>query len=393
MTPERRIAAYYASAFGAIGSVAPFLALWLDSLGIDAGMVGIIVASPSIAMVFTTVYLGRRLDRLGERRRGIVLLNIAVLSVNALLVFVDSAWLILLVWTVGGILVHAMMPATDALALAVAHRRGSDWARMRLFGSIGFIVTLLLAGVLFEQVGIRAFLAVLLTGCLVRLLVACWLPAVESLPEVMNSVPFAATAAGVLPVVAASEQGAGGLYRPGVLLALGGAALINASHAFFYTFGMLAWTRAGIGETLGSVLWSVGVLAEVSLMWYFAKIAARLSARVCLLLAGGAGVLRWGLTLWSSSLPLLFVAQSLHALTFGLMYVATASFIARRVDESDAARGQSLSATLAAGSMAIATWGSGLLYERTGTAPYALMMGLCIVGIGLIAASYRSVLD
>lgn len=180
------------------------------------------------------------------------------------------------------------------------------------------------------------------------------------------------------------------LYRPEILLTLAGAALINASHAFFYTFGLLVWTQAGIGETLGSLLWSVGVIAEIALMWVFASIGSRYSARACLIIAGVAGAVRWVVTASTTALPLLIAAQCLHALTFGLMYVAAATFIARHVAEADAARGHSLGATFGAGAMAVVTAMSGILFESAGKAGYAAMSLSCLVGIVMVVASYRT---
>ena len=178
-----------------------------------------------------------------------------------------------------------------------------------------------------------------------------------------------------------------------MLLTIGGAALINASHGLFYAFGLLDWSRAGIGETLGSALWSIGVIAEIALMWRFRAIAGRWSARACLLVAGGAGVVRWLLSALEPPLAVLFAAQMLHALTFGLMFLATGQFIARRVGERDAGRGQALSATFVSGAMAAAMWTSGLLYERVGTSAYAAMALSCVLGMLLVAASYRTSLD
>lgn len=413
--------------FAAIGLAAPFLASWLDARGVSAAMIGVIVAAPSLAMILTTVPIGRRIDALGEPRRAIVALNAAVLGLNAVLAMVSGEWAILSVWTLGGVLVLAAAPAADALALGVTARRGSDWARLRMFGSLGFVLAMVGGGALYEHAGIGLFLAMLIGASLARLLAALALPdardaspvpsrptgraapgpppgrsvrPVTSSPSGTGSLPSAPTESGTSVAVvpdggrtANAPSRPGGLYRPGVLMTIAGAALINASHALFYTFGILIWARAGLGESLGGVLWSVGVVAEMALMWRFRAIAARLSARGCLLVAAVAGVLRWAIAANEPALGWLFAVQLLHALTFGLVFVATATFIARRVDEREAVRGQSLSATLAAGSMAASTWVAGVLFERSGAQAYVAMAGLCVVGGALVAASYRTGLD
>ena len=356
-------------------------------------MIGVVVAAPSVAMLATTVPIGRCIDALGEPRRAIVSLNVLVLGLNAALAAAGGAWTILVIWTLGGVLMHAMAPATDALALGVTRRRGSDWARLRMFGSLGFVLAVLGGGALFERTGIGLFLVTLVGASLVRLLVALALPGASDVDRRAGSASPVGAGSGAAAAEPPGAARGGGLHHRGVLLTIAGAALINASHGLFYTFGLLIWSRAGIGETLGGVLWSAGVVAEMALMWRFRAIAARLSARGCLLLAAVAGVLRWSITATEPALGWLFAAQALHALTFGLVFVATATFVARRVGEREAVRGQSLFATLAAGSMAAATWGSGLLFEWIGALAYGAMAALCVLGGALIALSYRTDLD
>ena len=87
------------------------------------------------------------------------------------------------------------------------------------------------------------------------------------------------------------------------------------------------------------------------------------------------------------------VLQALHAITFGLAYAATASFIARRVHESVAARAQALAATLATAAMAATTLASGALYETLGAGGYLAMAGLAALGAALVAASWASDLE
>lgn len=394
-SPEAHIGTYYAVAFGALGFVLPFFSLWLDARGMSPGMIGVTVAAPSVAMILTTVLIGRRIDGLGEPRAGIVLLNAAVLVLNAALVFAHGEWAILVLWTLGGMMLHAAMPASDALALDVTRRRGTDWARLRMFGSIGFVVAVLVGGAVFERLGLELFLGMLIATSALRLLASARLPSARA-PAARGPKRLSDDASGVPPVDEPTVERAAGesLYRPGVLLTLAGAALINASHAFFYAFGLLVWTRAGVGETLGGVLWGAGVVAEVALMWRFGAIARRVSARACLLLAGAAGLVRWSITAFEPGVGWLLFAQSLHAATFGLMFLSTASFIARRVASHDAVRGQSLSATFAASTMAGATWGVGWVYEDHGAgAAYLCMAALCALGMTLVGASYRTALD
>ena len=81
--------------------------------------------------------------------------------------------------------------------------------------------------------------------------------------------------------------------------------------------------------------------------------------------------------------------QILHGMTCGLMYLATANFIARRVPESAAARGQSLTAILTTGCMAAANFIAGWLFDFWAGDVYWLMVVMCFAAIVALLMSYR----
>ncbi|MEE9321595.1 MAG: MFS transporter [Granulosicoccus sp.] len=377
--PEQRLALYYAVLFATIGSVGPFFALWLNHKGIDAAMIGVIAAAPSVAMVMTTMHIGAWADRLADWRTAVLLSNWSIFLINCLLLVSNNAWFILVIWTLGGVLMMAKIPIMDAASLSLTNRRGTDYARVRVFGSVGFVLAVVTAGALFDRMGIQAFIWVLLVGCVARILAS------HALPQLRISDPVAET-----PTDSTTNDAGNSLFQPAILLTIAGSALINASHAFFYTFGMLQWSANGLSEFMSSLLWGSGVVAEIVLMWLFASVSKRVSARACLIIAGGAGILRWSITAQQPDLAWLFFSQLLHAATFGLLFLATANFISRRVSDSNAARGQAFSATLTTSCMAIATLLSGLFYESWGVAVYRAMAVLCLVGVLLVAASYRA---
>ncbi len=383
--PDPRLSLFYALNFGGIGVALPYLAVWLDGRGVDAATTGAIAASPSFAMLATTLVFGTAADRLGDWRTAIVAGSWATCVVYALLFVVDGRMGIWIVWTLGSLLMLGVVPIVDGATLSLVRRRGTAYGPIRAMGSVGFIVGLSAGGVLIERFGSAAFVPVLVGAALARALTSLTLPRFGRAPPASATPPRAAES---VPAPATAI-----LRHPGFLAVLLGSALINASHAFLYTFGLLHWTRTGLSESTGSLLWTVSVVAEVVLLWRFADIARRVSARRCLLFAGAIAALRWLLTGTDPGLPLLLALQTLHAITFGLAFIATASFISRRVDDAIAARAQALAATLTTGCMAAMMLVSGGLYERLGGLGYAAMALVCLVGIVLVAASFGTDLE
>lgn len=375
LNAEWRFSIYYAALFASIGTVGPFFAVWLDSLGIDASTIGLIAAAPSVLMVFTTVAIGRWADSLQERRTAIILCNALILLVQLALFWPVHPWLILIAWTLSGVLMFAKVPVTDAAALSVTTQRNTDFARVRVYGSIGFVVAVSAGGYLYDVVGIAMFIPVLFAGNVLRLWLSAGLPRELSTSRVATE-----------PVVSGHSSP---VYQKAILLTIVGASLIQASHAVVYTFGILLWSHQGYSETTGSLLIAIGVVAEVLLMWRFKSLTKNLSARGCLIIAATLGVVRWAVLAMSPSLPVIYLAQLIHGATFGLTFLATATFIARRVGEANAARGQGLSATVTTVLLAVATFVAGQWFDQLGMLLYWLMAALCAAAILLLTLSYR----
>jgi PPP family 3-phenylpropionic acid transporter len=374
MTVERRLAIYYTALFFSIGSIGPFVALWLDSRGANPSQTGLIVAAPSVAMVLTTVLLGSWADRLADWRTAIIACNWAMLMLVVWFFVRQNIIDIFVVWTLAGVIMMAKIPIVDAASLSLTCRMKLEFGRIRAFGSAGFIVAVILAGQLYEHVGISAFIWVLTGGAALRIAAAHLLPGFRAEPVRQVHIAVFGSA----------------LRHSGFLLTIAGSALISGSHGFFYTFGMLHWSESGIGTSDSALLWSTGIGVEVLVMWRFAAMARHLSARVCILIAGVAGVLRWCAFALEPSMLWLFLLQGLHGVTFGLLYLATVNFISRRVHDRYAAQAQALSATLSTSAIAAATLASGFLYARLGEQGYWAMAGMCAAGMLLTATSYRT---
>ena len=407
---ERKLALYYAIMLGSMGFTGPFFAPWLAELDVNARFIGLIVALPSIAMVLTTVYLGSLADRLKDWRTAIIASDFLVVVLLSWLLFRTSVADIIIVWTLTGLLIAAKIPVADAAALSYLRRRGGEYGKIRASGSIGYVVSLLLAGVVFEHFGFESFVIFLVFGAAARALASLCLPQLRQADmQDRKTATFSnklndeaglgsnlSAPSGNLASATASFTNpsvSGGLGHPGFLLVISGSAIIGASHAFLSGFGIMHWLGTGISKSVAAWLFACAVIAEIFLMWAFASVAKKFSARYCMIVAGGAGMVRWSLSTIELPLPYLFLLQIMHALTYGLMFIATVNFISRRVDDSVAAKAQSLYATITTGSVALAAIASGLAYASIGIAGYWLMVIMCMAGALLIGLSFCTDLE
>ena len=404
-SPEQRLTLYFLMMYGSVGLTGPFFSPWLHHLGVSAQLTGLIVAMPSVAMVVAAVWLGSISDRLSDWRVAIIGFDWVILLLFCWMLIRQEVVDIIVVWTLTGLLIAVKVPILDGATLSLTRKRGTHYSRIRALGSVGFVIALLLGGLVFNVVGLDWFVPALIAGALIRAVCSSALPRFRDAATVTSKrtrEKLAAPAdnltapAGNMAMASAgmtSPALPGGLRHAGFIMVIAGSALINGSHAFFSVFAMLHWIESGISTITSSLLWCFAVVMEIALMWWFTDVARRLSSRHCMFAAGAVGVLRWSLSTMEPSVPVLFLLQGMHALSFGLLFIATVTFISRRVDDSMAARAQSLYATFATAALATAVLASGTLYSHVGIQGYWLMAAMCAVGMLLVMASYTTSLD
>ncbi|MFM2148090.1 MAG: hypothetical protein RLZZ187_396 [Pseudomonadota bacterium] len=366
VSPAARHALPYATQFFGFGVLLPFLPAVLAARGLEAAEVAIVLAIGSAVRLLAGPAFGRVADALGAPRA--VLAAVSVAAALAALGFLWAAGfvLLLLVHLVLSAATAPVMPLTDAMTVAAARRHGFDYGRVRAAGSIAFIAAALLAGQAVAAFGPNAAAALMAAGFAGTALVALLLPRAEPRPT--------------------GPAGLAGFFAPLRIPAfrwlLLVSALVQGSHAFYYAFGTLHWQAAGLGEGLIGALWAAGVVAEIVLFVWGRGVVARLGPIGLCIVAGLAGVLRWGATALTTDPLLLFPLQLLHAATFGAQHLATMQLLARVVPPAQAGTAQALHASLGAGlAIGLLTLASGPLYSAFGGGGYWAMAVLCALAV------------
>lgn len=260
------------------------------------------------------------------------------------------------------------------MAVAGIRSGALDYGRVRLWGSLSFIVASLGSGLLIGTLGAETVLPLLLAGTALMVLGAHFLPR-----EFGGRAPLAASGLRRLKLTDAFDL----VRAPLFLLFLLAASMVEASHALYYSFGSLHWRAQGIPDGVIGALWSVGVVAEIALFAASGRVIASIATARLLMLAGLAATLRWGLMavdppLWATAL-----LQTLHAMSFGAAHLASIHFMTHAVPEDRAATVQGLSAAVVAGLvLGGATVASGPLYRTFAGEAYGAMACLALIGAG-----------
>jgi PPP family 3-phenylpropionic acid transporter len=177
----------------------------------------------------------------------------------------------------------------------------------------------------------------------------------------------------------ASMSGATALLRePGFLGILVAAALIQGSHAAYYTFASITWQASGLGGLTIAVLWALGVCGEIVIFALSPRFT--LAPAMLMVIGGLCAVTRWLITAQEPPVPVLAAVQLMHGLTYGLTQVGTMELLVRRVPGHATARAQGYLTACTGIAMSSVAMLSGLIYSQHGRSVYYAMAAVALAG-------------
>jgi len=368
-----RLALFYVAIFLVIGIQLPFWPVWLASRGMGPGEIGVLLAAAGATRIVVAPAIAPLADRLGRRRPIVIALAAGALIATAIFAVTYGFWALLAVSVLAAAFFTVLLPMVESLTVIAARDHGVDYGRVRLWGSLAFILAATGGGQMLSRLD-AALVLWLVLGAL-----ALTFAASLALPDLRT--PRTARGAGRMRLF---------LRREFVLFILA-TSLMQASHAVYYGFATLHWRAAGHSETLIGALWAEGVIAEVALFAVSgAAIAARIAPVPLLVIAAAGGAARWSVLGLTDAVWALACAQALHALTFGASHLAAIRFILREVPAEMTSTAQSLYYSVAGGIVsALFMLGAGWLYAGFGAHAYFAMAAASIAGGAVALAAGR----
>jgi PPP family 3-phenylpropionic acid transporter len=350
--PYWRLSSFYLFYFALLGSTAPFLALYFDHLGFSSARIGELVAIPMLMRCIAPNLWGWLGDYTGQRLAIVRFGAVCTLVTFSLILFDKSyAWLAM-VMALHAFFWHAVLPQFEVITLAHLQGQTSRYSQIRLWGSVGFILTVVGLGRLFEWFSLDAYPQALLFIMLGIVASSWWVPNAQ-------------------PVASSQRSLSGGflkqLRHPGVLAFYASVALMQLSHGPYYTFLTLHLERLGYSRGVIGMLWAVGVVAEVLMFMAMSRLLQRFSVKQVLMASFLLAAVRWVLLgNFAEYLSLLVLSQVLHAATFGSFHAAAIHFVQRSFGPQQQGQGQALYAALAGTGGAMGALYSGYSWNTLG---------------------------
>ncbi|HAS8320798.1 TPA: 3-phenylpropionate MFS transporter [Vibrio vulnificus] len=376
-SPYGWISQYFLGFFFAYGVYLPFWSLWFKEQGVSSTDIGLLVGIGLATRCVANMVITPRIHKAEHIMSALRWLSFAALIFVGFHFFTGgSFWLMALATVLFNLCCGPVVPLSDALANYYARLKMLDYGRTRLWGSIAFIAGSTVVGYLISLYGTDMILYTALVGVFISLLLS------------MRS-------ANVMPVTRSEHHS----ERPKLtqLLTDGPvvkflllAALIQGSHAAYYSFSAIYWQQAGHSEEIIGYLWSLGVVSEVAVFALSKRLFAGWSLRALFVAASIGVMLRWGITASTTLLLGLVLVQLLHGVTFAMAHIAAIQYI-QNSEEHKMVALQALYNALPLGAfIAAMTAFSGWGFEHWGANVFWVMAAMGLVALFIKVAPVTS---
>jgi PPP family 3-phenylpropionic acid transporter len=343
----------------------PFWGLYLQGRDFTPVDIGELMAVLMVTKLIAPNIWGWIGDHTGHRMPIVRVASVISLCCFTGVFFADGFWPFALVMMLFSFFWNASLPQFEAVTMSYLREHIQRYSLIRLWGSIGFILTVVALGVMLDQWGVAVipfFVLFLFFGIFLNSLLV---------PEKEAVIP-GHDQGSILQV----------LKRSDVIAFLVVCFLMQASHSAYYAFYSIFMEEVGYSSSVIGQLWAIGVIAEVGLFLVMHRLLHRWGARKVLIISLAIAVVRWILVGSApENLFLVLLAQMMHAATFGTFHAAAIHLVHHYFIGRHQGRGQALYSSISFGA---------------GGAFGSLLSGYLWSGIGaaatyLIAAAYALV--
>jgi PPP family 3-phenylpropionic acid transporter len=363
---------YYFAYFAYVGAYSPYITLYLKDIGLAATQIGVLYSIPQVMRIFGPNVWGALAERSGATNTILRLAAVlAMCAMCAAYLGTSFQWMFAVLVAMH-FFTSAQMPLLEAITLNHVRDAPGNYGRIRVWGSVGFILAVLGLGRLLDFLSTRAVLHVT-AGLLALTVLAAWLvPAVARRHHTEVPQP-------VSRILARQEVRA--------FLATG--AMNAFAHAALYTFYSIHLADHGYSKGVIGVMWALGVVIEIAVFQYMPQLTRRFDLATLYYSTFAVCAVRFLIIAWAVDQAwLLILAQLMHASTFAIYHASAVGLVGRYFGAQHQARGQALYISLSFGVGGFAGGiVSGLAWDRLGPAwTFSMSAAAGALGMAILSA-------
>lgn len=362
---------FYFAYYFFVGAFVPYWGLYLQSEDFTVVEIGILMSLFQISRIFAPNFWGWLADHTAKRTIWIKL-NAVLGVIGFIAVFWAHGFIpMLLVMGALSLFTSSTLPLSESLTLTHLATTGGHYSRIRVWGSIGFVVASVILGFVIDWAGISSLLWMLLLVQIVLFSLTFTLPEAK---------------------VAAHDKDHFSVWNiirnPAVIALLVGCAMMVTAHGVLYNFYSIYLAEHGYSKGMIGLLWAVGVICEIVIFMLMPKIMKKFSLKAILLTSLALAVLRFALIgVAVDNIVLLLIAQSMHAATFGSFHAASIEIVDQFFTGRHHAKGQAIynSVTYGVGGAVGGVAGGYALQALGGEITFLLAAAFPLIGFIVIA--------
>jgi PPP family 3-phenylpropionic acid transporter len=361
------IGSQYFLYFGVMGVFLPYFNLYCYHLKFSGFQIGVLSGIRSIALVLFPLVWAGLADRFHIRRPIYIFCSFISTAIWAFYLYTTDFWAMLLITVFYGIFYSPIISFLEAFTMDVLGTEKKSYGKMRGWGTIAFIMTVLLLGKVIDIYSIEIIITLIFFGSMAQAIISIKIPDIQ----IKKQTSFSSNAKVLLK-------------RP-VIVFLFCAFLMLVSHGTYYGFYSIHLENLGYGKTFIGISWALASIAEIIVMIKSDIIFKRFSTDNVLFFSFMVAALRWmGLSFTTSPVIILFL-QILHAVTYGTFHVSSILYIDSLTPDEGKTLGQAVNNAVTYGlGLMVGFFINGYLFETLGTFTLFMISSFIALGGGLL---------
>ncbi|MEI7994887.1 MAG: MFS transporter [Methylococcaceae bacterium] len=360
--PYWRLSGFYFFYFATLGCFLPYWSLYLKDGGFNPIEIGELSAMLVGTKIIAPNLWGWIADHTGKSLRIIRIASFFAALLFAGFFFAHNYFWFAWITIAFSFFWNAVLSQFEAVTLFHLENESHRYSKIRLWGSVGFIVAVLGIGWILDSQPVKQ-----LPVIVIALLISSWCVTLVT-PEA-KTIKHGTATIRMLQII----------KKPEVIAFLLVNILLQVAHAPYYVFYSIYLKHYHYSTAITGLLWALGVLAEIFLFVCMGRLLKRFSLRAILLFSLVLATSRWLMIGWCADyLGLLIIAQLLHAATFGGAHVVAIHLLHLYFGGHHQGKGQALYTSLSFGvGGMLGSYYSGFFWESLGPKFVYSMAALC----------------
>ncbi|WP_199271614.1 MFS transporter [Paraglaciecola sp. L3A3] len=346
--------------YGQIGVLIPYLGVFLDGRGFSSSDIGELFALITIARIAGPNLWAFIADKSGKPLKWLQIGAFLTFSTFCLAFVVNGFWALTISFAIMMMFWTAILPQMEVLTLNCVNSHAGRYSKIRLWGSIGYIVFTIFTG---KMVDMYSSESPIIIGAFV--LLTLWLVTLF-LKEPVKEVVTNQTSASIWSKI----------HNPIFYGFLFSAIFLQISFGPYYGFFALYTRDLGYSGQMTGALIALGVAAEVIIFLQAGKLIEKIGVKWILVISMLLTALRWYLlAVMAEHVVMLVLSQMLHAFSFGMAHSASIFFINRYFGKTHQGQGQAFYTSIAFGiGGAAGNYGAGWFWHQGQGAEFAFSL-------------------